>query len=652
MKNCTNEHCCEVTMKIKPAETDNDNKSAAIWIITGTAIFVLGMVFEHGFNFSVSKFIALGLFALSYLLTGTKVLVRMLHNIIKGQIFDENFLMGVATIGAIAVGEYSGAAAVMVFYMIGEFFQDKAVAKSKKNIADLMDIRPDYANVLIDGELKRVDPHTVHIGDSIVVKPGEKIPLDGIVISGDAMLNMSALTGESLPKKAGVSDLVLSGCINQNGLLTIEVSRTFGESTVSKIIDLVENAAARKAAVETFITKFARYYTPVVMALALLIATIPPLFFGGLWADWIYRSLVLLIIACPCALVMSIPLGFFAGIGAASKNGILVKGGNYLEALANPDILVFDKTGTLTHGVFKVTGIQAENGFSEDQVLEAAAWAESCSNHPIALSILNAFGRDVHKDGLLHYSEIAGHGVSVSVNSTAIGNAIGTDILAGNEKLMNMHGIHFTGNNSFGTKVFIAIDNVYAGCIIIADEIKSDSRSALSALKTLGVRKTIMLTGDSHEAAMAVAGEINIDEVYAGLLPQDKVDKLDVLKNNKQAGKSLAFVGDGINDAPVLALADVGVAMGGLGSDAAIEAADVILMTDEPSKLVDAVKIARFTKHIIWQNIIFALGVQLLFLILGAMGVASIWEAIFADVGVSLLAVLNTWRILKYNYRK
>ncbi|MCL2044292.1 MAG: cadmium-translocating P-type ATPase [Treponema sp.] len=608
-------------------------------LIIGTIIFFAGMVLKYGFTFAASEFISLGLFAVSYFLTGTKVLVRMLQNIVKGKIFDENFLMSAATIGAIAVGEYSGAAAVMVFYQIGEFLSDMAVAKSKKNIASLMDIRPDYANIMINGVLHTVDPHTVQPGDTIVVKPGEKIPLDGVVMSGESMLNMSALTGESMPKRAGVSDIVLSGCVNQNGLLTIEVTRNFGESTASKIIDLVENAAARKAKVETFITKFARYYTPVVMALALLIAVVPPLFFDGLWADWIYRSLVLLIIACPCALVMSIPLGFFGGIGAASKKGILIKGGNYLEALASPDILVFDKTGTLTKGVFKVTGIRTANGFGENQVLEAAACVESFSNHPIALSIQNAYGNEKNKEDLSQYCEIAGYGVS--------GTANGKTILAGNGKLMSANGIAYTESRDIGTKVYVAIENLYAGCIIIADEIKPDSRSAISSLKALGVRKTVMLSGDTHEAAQAVAAEVQLDDVYAGLLPQDKVEKLDVLMRQKQRGKALAFVGDGINDAPVLALADVGVAMGALGSDAAIEAADVVLMTDEPSKLIDAVKVARFTKRIIWQNIIFALGVQFLFLFLGAMGVASIWEAIFADVGVSLLAVLNTWRILK-----
>ncbi|MCL2007866.1 MAG: cadmium-translocating P-type ATPase [Treponema sp.] len=621
-------------------------KSKAAWLIIGSSLFVIGMIFEHAFSFALSEYIAIGLFAVSYFLVGTKVLVRMIRNILKGQIFDENFLMGVATLGAIGIGEYSGATAVMVFYMIGEFFQEMAVAKSKKNISELMDIRPDYANLLINlsiNEYKKVDPQSVKIGDIILIKPGEKIPLDGIVVEGEAMLNMAALTGESIPRKAGKGDQVLSGSVNQNGLLTIEVTKTFGESTVSKIIDLVENAASRKAKVETFITKFARYYTPVVMALALLIATVPPLFFGGLWADWVYRSLVLLIIACPCALVMSIPLGFFGGIGSASKKGVLVKGGNFLEALADMDIIVFDKTGTLTKGVFKVTGIKNEPGFREEQVLEAAAYAEAFSNHPIALSILDEYGerneREVNKDSLSAYTEIAGHGVSV--------NSMGQTILAGNEKLMKIKNISFKESDDFGTKVYIALDNKYAGCILISDEIKNDSKNAISAMKGLGVRKTVMLTGDSSEVANAVAAELKIDEVYSSLLPQDKVEKLDALRSQRQARKSLAFVGDGINDAPVLALADVGIAMGALGSDAAIEAADVVLMTDEPSKLIDAVKVARYTKKIIWQNIIFALGVQFLFLVLGSMGVASIWEAIFADVGVSLLAVLNTWRILK-----
>ena len=620
----------------QPAD-DSAGKLKSLWLITGTAAFLAGMLFQHGIGTETGEYIALALFAFSYLLTGLKVLIRMVRNIAKGLIFDESFLMGVATLGAVFVGEYSGAAAVMVFYQVGEFFQELAVAKSKRNIAALMDIRPDYANLQIDGRLSRVSPENVNIGDVIVVKPGEKIPLDGIVTDGWALLDTSSLTGESVPRKASVSDKVLSGCINQNGVLTVEVTQTFGESTVSKIIDLVENAAEKKAVVETFITKFARYYTPVVMALALLIAVVPPLLFDGAWFDWIYRSLVLLIIACPCALVLSIPLGFFAGIGAASGKGILVKGGNYLEALAGLDVVVFDKTGTLTKGVFKVTSLLPANGFSESELLESAAFAESFSSHPIALSIINEYGKEIDKDGISQYVEIAGHGVSVYAHGKAI--------LAGNEKLMDVNGIGYPENNDFGTKVYVAIDNVYAGCVIIADEIRADSGAAISGLKALGVRKTVMLTGDVPAVARAVANETRIDEAYAGLLPWEKVERVQLLKEQMQPGKALAFVGDGVNDAPVLAMADVGVAMGGLGSDAAIEAADIVLMTDEPAKLVEAVKVARFTNRIVWQNIIFALGVQIVFLFLGTMGVASIWEAIFADVGVSLIAVMNTWRI-------
>ena len=613
------------------------NKAKVLWLITGAIAFASGILFE--WPYYISGKIAFGLLSFSYLLLGTKVILRAVRNITKGKVFDENFLMTIATIGAFAIGEYSGAAAIMLFYQVGEFFQERAVQKSKNNIADLMNIRPDYANLQTNGQVKKVSPETVNIGEIIIVKPGEKIPLDGIVIDGDTMIDSSALTGESVPRKASVSDTVLSGCINLNSMLTVKVTQTFGESTASKIIDLVENAAGKKATVETFITKFAKYYTPIVVALAVLLAVVPPLFLGGEWSDWVYRSLVLLIISCPCALVLSVPLGFIGGIGASSKKGILVKGGNYLEALAHLDLVVFDKTGTLTKGVFKVTSIESANGFDDSELLQAAAFAEVFSSHPIALSILNEYGKEVDKGGLTQYSEIAGHGVSV--------NAPGKVILAGNEKLMSKNGIAYSENKYFGTKVYVAINNIYAGCIVISDEIKPDSRNAIVELKNSGVRKVIMLTGDTEKAAKAAANETGIDEVYASLLPRQKVEMVEMFRNQKQPKKALAFVGDGINDAPVLAMADVGIAMGGLGSDAAIEAADVVLMTDEPMKLVEAIKIARFTKRIVWQSIIFSLAIQILFLVLGTMGAASIWEAVFADVGVSLLAVFNTMRILK-----
>ena len=612
------------------------NKSKALWLIAGAIIFAFGIFFEYVVDFPASRYLALAFFTASYLMLGGKVLLRMVKNLAKGQIFDENFLMGVATIGAIAIGKFAEAVTVMLFYQIGEFFQEMAVAKSKKRIGALMDIRPDYANIMQNGQLVKADPNTLQIGDVFIVKPGEKIPLDGIVTEGSSMLDTTALTGESIPRKTSIQDTVFSGCINISGVLTIKATQTFGESTVSKILDLVENAASKKAKTETFITKFARFYTPAVVCCAALIAIIPPLFFGGLWLDWISRGLIFLVISCPCALVVSIPLGFFGGIGGASKKGILVKGGNYLEALANLDTVAFDKTGTLTKGVFKVTDIEIAQGFTKDQVLDAAAYAEVFSNHPIATSIIKEYGKSLDKDSLTQYEEIAGHGVKVV--------KAGQEILAGNEKLMELNGIKHINSDKTGTKVYIAKGGEYAGCIVISDEVKPDSQEAIAMLKASGVKKTVMLSGDIPQIAEAVAGELGLDEVYAGLLPHQKVEKVEAMK---KPHKILAFVGDGINDAPVLAMADIGVAMGALGSDAAIEAADVVLMTDEPKKLAEAVDIARFTKRVVWQNIIMSLGIKLLFLFLATLGVSSLWEAIFADVGVSLLAVLNSMRVLK-----
>jgi len=616
---------------------EEGGRSEIVKLIIGVIVFGIGIILSRFSN--VNQYISLTIFVVSYLILGGEIVLRALKNIMRGQIFDENFLMSVATIGAFIIGNYPEAVAVMLFYQIGEYFQGMAVRRSKKSITDLMDIRPDFANLKKNGEIIKVDPYTVNIGDIIVVKPGEKIPLDGVVVEGESMLDTMALTGESVPRKVAVSDTALSGCINQNGVLTIEVTKAFGESTVAKIIDLVENAGSKKAPTENFITTFSRYYTPVVVGLAALISIVPPLFMGGAWADWVNRGLIFLVISCPCALVISIPLSFFGGIGGASKKGILVKGSNYLEALNSLDIVVFDKTGTLTKGVFKVTGVEPANGFTEGGLLKLAANAEAFSNHPIALSIMKAYGREIDKSGLSEYNEISGHGVSVTSDGKAI--------LAGNHKLMNLMDISYTEYQGGGTKVYIAVDNVFAGRIIISDEIKPDSRNAIAALKAKGVRKTVMLTGDSPQIAEAIAGELKLDEVYGGLLPDQKVEKVETLNGQKRSKGKLAFVGDGINDAPVLARADVGIAMGALGSDAAIEAADVVLMTDEPSKLADAIDVARFTKRIVWQNIIFALGVKGIFLLLGAFGIATMWEAVFADVGVALLAVFNAMRVMR-----
>jgi len=546
--------------------------------------------------------------------------------------------MSLATLGAFALGEYAEAVGVMLFYQVGERFQELAVHKSEKSIAALIGLRPDYANLRqAGGDSAKVSPETVQIGDVIIVKPGEQIPLDGEVIEGEAMLNTAALTGESVPRRAKTGDTVLSGCINQNGLLTVRVTRTFGDSTASKILDLVKNAAEKKAPTERFITKFARCYTPAVVGLAALIVLVPPLVFGGLWLDWLRRGLIFLVISCPCALVISIPLGFFGGIGAASKKGILIKGGNYLEALRRLDTVVFDKTGTLTRGVFEVTTLAPANGHGASELLETAACAEAFSTHPIALSILRAFGKEIDRKPLTEYHETAGQGVSLKRD--------GKTILAGNRALLASVGVICDETPRAGTLVHVAADGIYMGCIVISDEIKPDSQDAIAALRAKGVRRIAMLTGDALPAAQAIAEELQLDEVHAGLLPHQKVEMVEQLNAKKSSCGALVFVGDGLNDAPVLAIADIGVAMGALGSDAAIAAADVVLMTDQPSKLAEAIDIARFTRRVVWQNIIFALSIKALFLALGAAGLAGMWEAVFADVGVALLAVFNAMRV-------
>jgi len=578
-------------------------------------------------------------YLLPYAIIGWDVLAKALHNIRNGQIFDENFLMSVATLGAWGCGEYPEAVAVMLFYQVGELFQSIAVARSRRSIATLMDIRPDCANLERDGQVMAVDPEDISIGDTILVRPGERIPLDGTVTEGSSALDTAPLTGEALPRDTAPGDSVLSGCVNLTSPLRIRVTKPFSQSTVSRILELVENSSTKKAQAEHFITKFARYYTPAVVFAALALALIPPLVHMGPFSMWVERALIFLVVSCPCALVISIPLTFFGGIGAASRHGVLVKGSNYLEALNRVETVVFDKTGTLTKGVFKVTEIFPAEGFTEEQLLEYAAKAEFCSNHPIAKSILDAFGQPVDQTHITDDQEISGQGICATIH--------GHRVLVGNAKLMEAESIHFDPCPKAGTKAYLAVDGAYAGCILIADQVKPDSKEAVAALKGLGIRKTVMLTGDDETIAQAVAEDLALDEYYAQLLPDQKVGKLEHLDSRKRPGSKLAFVGDGINDAPVLARADVGIAMGGLGSDAAIEAADVVLMTDEPSKLVEAIGIARATKRIVIQNIVIALGVKGLFLILGALGIVGMWEAVFGDVGVALIAVFNAMRIIK-----
>ncbi|WP_206869094.1 heavy metal translocating P-type ATPase [Bacillus sp. FW1] len=580
------------------------------------------------------------LFLAAYLIIGGDIVIRAVKNIIRGQVFDEHFLMALATIGAFLIQQYPEGVAVMLFYQIGELFQGAAVSRSRKSISALMDIRPDYANVKTKNGIEQVSPEDVQTGDIIVVNPGESIPLDGKVVQGSAMVDTSALTGESVPRKAAEGQEVMSGFINQNGVLHIEVTKGYQDSAVSKILDLVQNASSRKARTENFITKFAKYYTPAVVIIAVLLAFVPPLVVSGAsLSDWVYRALIFLVISCPCALVVSIPLGFFGGIGAASKAGVLVKGSNYLEALNQVKYAVFDKTGTLTKGSFEVTEIKPSEGFTKDSLLEAAAYAELHSQHPIAESVRKAYGKMLSPDAIESYEEISGHGIFAKVN--------GTEILAGNKKLMEREQIEDVPDEKAGTIVHVSVGQRYVGAIIIADEVKEDAAQAVADLKSLGIKQTAMLTGDSKQTGEAVGKQLGIDEVYAELLPQDKVAQVEALEAKLLPNEKLIFVGDGINDTPVLARADIGAAMGGLGSDAAVEAADIVLMTDQPSKIAEAIRIAKRTRRIVWQNIGFALGVKAIFLILGAFGIATMWEAVFSDVGVTLLAVANAMRVMR-----
>ena len=616
-------------------------------ILIGAAFFAAAVLLEKLVP-GLPWYVLLAAFLVSYVIIGGDVVKRAVGNIGKGQVFDENFLMTIATVGAFFVGDYPEAVVVMLFYQVGELFQTYAVNRSRKNITELMDIRPDFANVRRNGAEEEVDPDEVAVGELIVVKPGERIPLDGVIIKGNSSLDTMALTGESVPREVLCGEEVISGCINLTGVLEVEVTKPFGESTVSKILDLVENASSKKAEAENFITKFARYYTPIVVLCAAALAVIPPLFLGG-WSDWIYRGLTFLVVSCPCAVVISVPLSFFGGLGGASKAGVLVKGSNYLEALAETEIVVMDKTGTLTKGTFKVKEVKPameenkQNVLSEvvtrDKLLEITAYAESYSNHPISLSIQKAYGRELDKSRLESTEELAGHGVHAVID--------GDDIYAGNEKLMQQQKISFTNAAQIGTIVHVARNNQYLGYILIADEIKEDAAACISGLKAEGVKRVIMLTGDRRETADYVASQIGLTEVHSELLPGDKVDEVEKIIGSKSPKGKLVFVGDGINDAPVLARADIGIAMGGLGSDAAIEAADVVIMTDEPSKIAAAMKISRKTLGIVKQNIVFALGVKILVLILAAVGIANMWLAVFADVGVAVLAILNAMRALR-----
>ena len=607
-------------------------------IIVTFLLFAVLMVCEHtGRMDGWNKIVLFVIYLVPYLVIGYDIVYKAARNISHGQVFDENFLMMIATFGAFGVGEYSEAVAVMLFYQVGELFQGYAVGKSRQSISDMMDICPEYANIEEDGVLKQVDPDDVEVGSIIVVKPGERIPLDGIVVEGESLIDTAALTGESVPRSAKAGDEIISGCVNGSGTLKVKTTKEFDDSTVAKILELVENASSKKAKVENFITRFAKYYTPVVTIGAVILAILPPLIIGGGWAEWIQRACIFLVISCPCAFVISVPLGFFGGIGAASKIGVLVKGSNYLEAVAEMTTIVFDKTGTLTKGEFKVTDVITENG-SKEELIELAALGEGYSNHPIANSIREAYGKELDLNRVTNTEEIAGHGIKAVID--------GKTVLLGNEKLMKSESIFYTSCKSMGTVVYVACNGVFEGAVVISDTIKDGAKEAIRDMKQVGVRHTVMLTGDRREAAETVAQTLGIDEVHAELLPGGKVEQVEALLKAEKEKERLAFVGDGINDAPVLTRADIGIAMGSMGSDAAIEAADIVLMDDDVTKIASVVKIARKTLRIVKQNIVFALAIKALVLILGALGMANMWEAVFADVGVSVIAILNSMRTL------
>ncbi len=609
-------------------------KKKGIKIIIATVLFFIAFII----NFS-HKWINNTIYIISYIIVGLEILRKAIRNITRGKVFDENFLMTVATIGAFAVGEFPEAACVMLFYQVGELFQSYAVDKSRKSISSLMDIRPDFANVERNGKLEKVDPDDVKIGEIMVIKPGEKVPLDGYVIEGKSSLDTKALTGESLPRDLVEGEEVLSGCINLNGVIKVEVTKEYEESTVSKILDLVENASSKKSKSENFITKFARYYTPIVVIIAVILAIVPPLIIkDATFSEWIYRALSFLVVSCPCALVISIPLSFFGGIGGASKMGILIKGSNYLEQLANTEIIVFDKTGTLTEGVFEVQKVKAIN-ISEEELLKVTAYSENYSNHPISLSVKKAFGKEIDEKQIVNTEELSGLGIVARIGEQ--------DVLVGNEKLMNERQIKFTKCNDIGTVLYVAIEGKYVGYIVIADKIKEDSIKAIANLKKNNIKQTVMLTGDRKDVGEMVSKKLGLDKVYTELLPDGKVEKVENLLKEKSEKGKLAFVGDGINDAPVLAISDIGIAMGGLGADSAIEAADVVLMTDEPSKIVNAIHLSKKTMRIVRENIIFAIFIKVLVLLLSAFGLSTMWEAVFADVGVSIIAIINALRVLR-----
>lgn len=608
-------------------------KKKAVKIVVALILYLFAMLVKFE-----NAWINNAIFLVSYFIVGWDILRKAMRNIIRGKVFDENFLMAVATIGAFCIGEFPEAVAVMLFYQIGELFQSYAVDKSRKSIASLMDIRSDYANVYRGGNIEKVNPEEVKIGETIIIKPGEKIPLDGHIVEGKTTLDTKALTGESLPKDAKEGDEVLSGCINLNGVIKVEVRKEYGESTVSKILDLVENASSKKSKSENFITKFARYYTPIVVGIAAVLAILPPLLLpGATFSDWIYRALSFLVVSCPCALVISIPLSFFGGIGGASKMGVLVKGSNYLEALASTEMMVFDKTGTLTKGVFEVQQVKSI-GISEQELLKVAAYAENYSNHPISKSLKRAYQEEIDEKQIQNYEELSGLGIIAKIGEK--------DILVGNDKLMQEKQITFEKCNEVGTVLYVAIEGKYAGYIVIADQIKEDAKKTMEDLKKNHIKQTVMLTGDRKKVGENVAKEIGIDEVYTELLPTDKVHKVEELLKRKSEKGKLAFVGDGINDAPVLTLADIGIAMGALGADSAIEAADIVIMTDEPYKIVKSMKLAKKTMRIVKENIVFAIFVKVLVLILTAFGLSTMWEAVFADVGVSIIAIINALRAL------